>query len=190
MYECYNAVSVCHAFVFTLASRDTTRSGLSKVTCSCVGKSAAACKTNDECNVKLAKAAAKYVLLPRSILIPPQTVAPMPLSFFKVHEPSLRSGTKIETRRGWKSMSFIKSQQRALAKNLFVRAWCGAKGTHIGYLMYHDIRKQRLGDMTLADVKAEGWEGMSLVDFKKTHLPHSTKDDVLWVIHFTFMPLC
>ena len=176
--------------MFTLASRDTTKSGLGKVTCSCVGKSLAACKTNMECSVKLAKAAGKYVLLPRSILIPPHAVAPMPLSFFKVHEPSLRNGTKIETHRGWKDPAFIKSQQRALAQKMFVRVWCGAKGTQIGYLMYHGFRHQRLGDMTLADVKAEGWEGMSLVDLKNTHLPQATEEDVLWVIHFKFMTLC
>jgi hypothetical protein len=114
----------------------------------------------------------------------------MPLSFFKIHEEPLRKGAKVVTRRAWTNTAFIKSQKRTLARKLFARVWCGGKGKLIGYALYHDITQQRLGDMTLADVKAEGYEGMSVDAFKRAHLKEATDDDVLWVVHFTFMPLC
>ena len=68
--------------------------------------------------------------------------------------------------------------------------WSGEKGRLIGYALYHEITQQRMGDLTLADVKAEGWEGMSLVDFKNTHVEGVKQNAILWVVRFTFLPLC
>jgi hypothetical protein len=153
-------------------------------------KSERTCKDNPECTVKVKAAANKYMHLPREIEFPPQLVAPMPLSFFDTYSAPLIQGAKTETRRAWKNQGYIDSHHNTLATQKFVRVWAGGKGNLIGYAIYHSITRQKVGDMTLADVKAEGYGGMSLEDFKKDHLFAPKETDVLWVVRFTFLHLC
>ena len=183
-----------------------SRSGLPRVTCSCVGKSDVSCKDNVDCTAKTAaqkqaikqrlQATDKYTSHARVIVVPPQLVRPSPISFLQRFSASLHDHTKIETRRVWGGRAggrehggHFLNQKRALDEHLFVRAWCGKKGCLIGYILYHSITPQRLGDMTLENVQAEGGGDMSVKQFRTENFGHMSDEMMLYVVRFTFIPL-
>jgi hypothetical protein len=90
---------------------------------------------------------------------------------------------------GGRGQGHFLNQKRALDEHLFVRVWCGKKGNLIGYILYHSITPQRLGDMTLEDVKAEGGGDLSVAQFRHENFAGMTDDIWLWVVRFTFIPL-
>ena len=189
-----------------------SRSGLNAVTCSCVEKSVGACKENPKCSAKSKaektackqrnEAAGKYASHARTINIPPQFFGPSPISFFKKFSGSLHDHTKCETRRVWGGGAgdsekgtvsnvggHFLNQKRALEEHLLVRVWCGNKGKLIGYALYHSFTPQKVGDMTLEDVKAEGGGDMSVKKFRKENFAGMSDEKWLWVVRFTFFPL-
>ena len=80
-------------------------------------------------------------------------------------------------------------QKQALDEHLFVRVWCGKKGTLIGYAIYHSFTPQKLGDMTSEDVKAEGGGDMSVEQFRIENFKGLSGETWLYVVRFTFIPL-
>ena len=94
---------------------------------------------------------------------------------------------------GGKDNGHFRNHIRALDEHLFVRAWCGKKGTLVGYVLYHSFTPQKLGDMTLEDVRAEGGGDVSVEQFRLDNSasfgPHIHNDTWLWVVRFTFIPL-
>jgi hypothetical protein len=155
----------------------------------------------------------KYFSHARVVVIPPRFVGPSPISFFKKFSTSLHEHTKSETRRKWGGGAREHSQKgnlvgdghsrkwagnenghflnhkRALDEHLFVRVWCGKKGNLIGYIIYHSFTPQKLGDMTLDDVKAEGGGNMSVKQFRLENFENESDDTWFWVVRFTFIPL-
>ena len=153
--------------------------------CSCVPpKSAAACKGNPRCNGRQNK----YTHLHRRVILPPWLIASAILSFFQEFEDVLVCGEKVETRRVW-SPTFFNSHRRALDEKLFVRVWCGRKGRHIGYCMYHSIREQKIGDMTVLNLVDEGRGSMPLDKWMTKYMKGCSLDTIVFVVRFTYIPL-
>jgi hypothetical protein len=104
------------------------------------------------------------------------------LLFKEVHVPLILSGTKTQTRRLWakrhaKPGTIHKAKTRMLSTECFA------------LLRIERCYKQRLGDMTLAEVIAEGYK--SLEDYKqaletinKNKKFQWNPDTVVWVVDF------
>ena len=131
------------------------------------------------------------------VLLPSQLTVSLPacligsaiISFFARFKTNIENGIKTETRRVWPNQPKFLTQKIALEKGLFARAWCGAKGNQIGFVRYVSFRRQRLEEMSDADVAREGYPGKSVSWFLAKEFEGVALTTEVWVVTFVFIPL-
>jgi hypothetical protein len=106
---------------------------------------------------------------------------------------SLIEHKKIVTRRDW-LCTYADSHLRAYENRQYVRVWsrpdAGCNyGYLAGHLLYTHVYKQRLCDMTLADVMMEGFMKMDVNTFLAQEFPECDPTKMVWVFMFVFYPL-